>query len=91
MTKYIVDFWMDGYDSEDQRQEAEIEYMEEALNFTASSVRIKTFSEELDNLRAERDQARDLVRAFVALEVYGDVERHQEDCRESVNKWESEK
>ena len=46
---------------------------------------------EVEKLREERDAARELVKAFVSLEVYGDVAAHQEDCRESVNKWESEK
>jgi len=41
MPRFIVDLWLDGYDTEEAMAEACEEFMEEQLNFTASSVRIK--------------------------------------------------
>lgn len=41
MPEYIVDLWLDGYDTEEQMEEACDEFIYEQLNFTASSVKVK--------------------------------------------------
>ena len=41
MSKYILDFWLDGYEDEAEREKAELEFIEEQLNFTASSVKVR--------------------------------------------------
>lgn len=41
MPEYIVDLWLDGYDTEEQMEKACDEFIYEQLNFTASSVRVK--------------------------------------------------
>lgn len=41
MPEYIVNLWLDGYDTEEQMEEACDEFIYEQLNFTASSVRVK--------------------------------------------------
>ena len=41
MPEYIVNLWLDGYDTEEQMEEACGEFIYEQLNFTASSVRVK--------------------------------------------------
>ena len=40
MPKFIVDLWLDGYNSEEEMAEACEEFIEDQLNFTASSVKI---------------------------------------------------
>ena len=40
MGRYIVDMLLDGYDSDEEREAAEIEFMRGALDFSGSSVRI---------------------------------------------------
>ena len=40
MAKFIVDLWLDGYEDEKQRTDAEKEFIYEQLNMTASSVKI---------------------------------------------------
>jgi hypothetical protein len=41
MPEYIVNLWLDGYDTEEQMEEACDEFIYDQLNFTASSVRVK--------------------------------------------------
>ena len=41
MPKFIVDLWLDGYDTEEKMIEACEEFIYEQLNFTASSVEVK--------------------------------------------------
>ena len=41
MPQYIVDLWLDGYDTESEMEKACDEFIYEQLNFTASSVRVK--------------------------------------------------
>ena len=48
---------------------------------------IEVFAERINVLREERDEARELVKAFVAKEIYFSQKR----CQEAVKKWESEK
>jgi hypothetical protein len=40
MTKFIVDLWLDGYDSEEEHAAACKEFIYESLNFSASSVKV---------------------------------------------------
>lgn len=40
MTKYIVDLSLDGYDSPEDAKKAEIEFINEQLNFSASYVKV---------------------------------------------------
>ena len=40
MAKFIIDFWLDGYDSEEEMIEACEEYILESLNSAASSITI---------------------------------------------------
>ena len=41
MPKFIVDLWLDGYDSEEEMEKACEEFIYEQLNFSASSVHIE--------------------------------------------------
>ena len=41
MPQYIVDLWLDGYDTEAEMEKACDEFIYEQLNFTASSVKVK--------------------------------------------------
>ncbi len=40
MAKFLVELWLDGYDNEEDRKEAEKEFIYEQLNMTASSVKV---------------------------------------------------
>lgn len=40
MPKFIVDLWLDGYETEEEMEEACEEFIYQQLNFTASSVQI---------------------------------------------------
>ena len=44
MGKYLLDFWLDGYENEEEREKAELEFIYDQLNFTASSVKITPIS-----------------------------------------------
>lgn len=46
MPKFIVDLWLDGYDTEEEMVDACEEFIYEQLNFTASSVKIELIEEE---------------------------------------------
>ena len=46
MPKYIVDLWLDGYDTEEEMEKACDEFIYDQLNFAASSVRVKRIEEE---------------------------------------------
>jgi hypothetical protein len=41
MPKFIVDLWLDGYDSEEEMEKACEKFMEDQLDFTASSVKVE--------------------------------------------------
>ena len=45
MTKFIVDLWLDGYDSEEEHAVACKEFIYEQLNFSASSVTVTEIKE----------------------------------------------
>lgn len=40
MAKFIVELWLDGYETKKEHDEACIEFIEEQLNMTASSVKV---------------------------------------------------
>lgn len=41
MPEYIVNLWLDGYDTEEEMEKACDEFIYDQLNFTASSVQVK--------------------------------------------------
>jgi len=43
MAKFVVDLWLDGYDSEEEMIVACKEFIYESLNMTASSVKVADF------------------------------------------------
>ena len=45
MPKFIVDLWLDGYETEEQMVEACQEFIREQLNFSGSSVEVELFEE----------------------------------------------
>jgi hypothetical protein len=40
MSLFLVELWIDGYDSKEKMEEACIEFIEQQLNFSASSVNV---------------------------------------------------
>ena len=46
MAKYLIDFWVDGYEDESERAEAGKEIIEEYLNHCWSSIKILEIIEE---------------------------------------------
>lgn len=54
MPKFIVDLWLDGYDSEEEMTKACEQFIMEQLDFSASSVRVVRLSDRtseiIDNL-----------------------------------------
>lgn len=53
MPKFIVDLWLDGYDTEEEMVEACKEFIYNQLNFSGSSVKI----EELVETKNEKDMS----------------------------------
>mgnify|MGYP001604718455 CR=1 FL=1 len=45
MPKFIVDLWLDGYDTEEEMVDACKEFIYDQLNFSASSVKIELVDE----------------------------------------------
>lgn len=45
MAKFIVDLWLDGYETEEEMEEACAEFIYEQLNFAGSGVRITKMEE----------------------------------------------
>ena len=43
--KFIVDLWLDGYDTEEEMKEACIKFIEDQLDMTASSVKVMEYVE----------------------------------------------
>ena len=43
--KFIVDLYLDGYETEEEMKEACAEFIYDQLNFTASSVKIEEYNE----------------------------------------------
>ncbi len=46
MPKFIVDLWLDGYETEEEMEEACEEFIYDQLNMTASSVKIQKIEED---------------------------------------------
>jgi hypothetical protein len=46
MPRFIVDLWLDGYDTEEETEKACAEFIYEQLNFAGSSVKITQIDEE---------------------------------------------
>lgn len=46
--KFIVDLWLDGYDNEEDMKQACIEFIQDALDFSASSVSVEVYEENKD-------------------------------------------
>ena len=54
MTRFVFDYWMDGYDTEEEMIEACKEYIYDQLNFTASGVgKISTVDDHIEKLEAQ--------------------------------------
>lgn len=51
MPRFIVDLWLDGYNTKEEMEAACEEFIYEQLNFTASSVKIERI-EDADNNRS---------------------------------------
>jgi len=49
MTKFVIDLWMDGYDSDEDHAEACRVFLSEALDSTATSVTIISEIKENEN------------------------------------------
>jgi len=50
--KFIVDLWLDGYNSEEEMNMACKEFIKEQLDFTASSVQIEEYDESRESKSA---------------------------------------
>lgn len=40
MAQFLVDIWLDGYDSDEEMEAAAVEFLDDQLNFCGSSVKI---------------------------------------------------
>lgn len=49
MPKFLVDLWLDGYESEEEMTLACEEWIYDQLNFTASSVTVTRINDKDDN------------------------------------------
>lgn len=47
MAYFVVDLWLDGYDTEEEGDEACEDFIKEQLDFTASSVHVKRLTDEV--------------------------------------------
>lgn len=64
--KFIVDLWLDGYDSEEEMGRACVDFIYEQLNMTASFVKIKLFD---DGIVRNRRYITSLENRIVELEA----------------------
>jgi hypothetical protein len=48
MPKFLVDLWLDGYESEEEMKEACKTFIDEQLNMTASSVKITELPDDFE-------------------------------------------
>lgn len=46
MSKYLVELYLDGYESDIEREAAELAFIEEQLDFSASSVKVTKVNDE---------------------------------------------
>jgi len=57
MTRFVFDYWMDGYDTEEEMIEACKKYIYDQLNFTASGVgKISTVDDRIQDLQAQLEE-----------------------------------
>ena len=56
MPKFIVDLWLDGYDSEEEMAAACEEFIYDQLNFSGSSVEIKKYQDSSKPIKKWPDQ-----------------------------------
>ena len=68
MAKFIVELFLDGYDTQEEQEAACLEFIEEQLNFSASSVKVTPIKEE------------NLITADEYFASIGDKENFEEDC-----------
>lgn len=45
MTKFVIDLWLDGYETEEEMVAGCKEFIENALNFSGSSISIRELTE----------------------------------------------
>jgi hypothetical protein len=50
MAKFVVDLWLDGYETEEETEKACEEFIYDQLNMTASSVKIQKLNDYLKTL-----------------------------------------
>jgi len=71
--KFLIDLWMDGYDSDEDEEAGCREFIDEQLDFTASSVKILMGPSEVSALEIalaqEREKVRRLREAVECLEI----------------------
>jgi hypothetical protein len=87
VSTYILQFSLDGYDSVEERQKAEEEYIYDQLNCAASSVRVSRMSPQA--LLFENERLRNLVRRAGELDrhcVGKEVEALSLECRIEISK-----
>jgi hypothetical protein len=51
--KFIVDLWLDGYDSDEEMEKACIEFIQEALDFSASSVSVEVYKDKNEHNQSQ--------------------------------------
>lgn len=56
MAKYLVDLWLDGYESEEQMNEACAEFIYDQLNMTSSGVEIKEVEENINFITNDKKE-----------------------------------
>lgn len=57
--KFIVDLWLDGYNNDDEMEKACIEFIQESLDFSASSVSVEVYKEENKNEHSQSQTTED--------------------------------
>jgi len=58
--KFLIDLWMDGYNSEEEMKEACIVYIKDQLDSSATSIKVLNYDDEITKYVSERDEARRL-------------------------------
>ena len=48
MSKFIVELWLDGYETNEEMEGACLEFIEDQLNITASSVKVEKFDSNIE-------------------------------------------
>lgn len=78
MPKYLLDLWLDGYNSEEEEKKACDEFIQDQLDFSASSVHVEHI-EETENGPTAKQLADlwNLCRKF--------INKYKPSCPESIN------